>query len=105
MITTQTPPLASFGFFNSRAAIDFDQIHAESMDEAIEKMRKSVDEVNRALENAPSSGESFGEKIKQAVKRKSGRAVATERRAKALRPEDQASCAAEISPSHDSQRA
>jgi hypothetical protein len=25
MITTKTPPLASFGFFNSRAAIDFGQ--------------------------------------------------------------------------------
>jgi hypothetical protein len=67
-------PLASFGFFNSRGSISFDQIRCESLDEQIRKMEEGTADFNRAVEQAPSGGddESFGEKLKQAVKRKLG---------------------------------
>jgi flagellar hook-basal body complex protein FliE len=69
---TRTPPLALFGSFNVHAPIPR-EIRGENLHDVIRKMKESVADVNRALENAP-GGESFGERLKQAIKRKTGAA-------------------------------
>jgi hypothetical protein len=62
-----TLPLAAFGSFSS---ISVDQIRGQPMDEEIRKMQESAADLDRALENAPSGGDNAGERLKQAVKRK-----------------------------------
>jgi hypothetical protein len=75
-MNTKTPPVAAFGFFNVHAPVPTD-IRGENLDGVIEKMRKSTDEFNRALGNVPSHEESFGKRLKEAVKRKTGARAAS----------------------------
>jgi hypothetical protein len=69
---TTTLSLAAFGFFNSHNSISVDQIRGQPMDEEIKKMQESAADLDRASEKVPSGGDSAGERLKQAVKRKTG---------------------------------
>jgi vacuolar-type H+-ATPase subunit E/Vma4 len=77
---TKTPPFAVLGYFHSQTptAAILAQTRGESLEEMNRRVEQMTQDVNRALEKAPSrnQGETFGDRLKKAVQRRlNGRGV------------------------------
>jgi hypothetical protein len=73
-------PAVALGFgFDVRRSIP-EQIRGNNFDETLRRIERSTAEINRAVQAAPSSNDSFGERLKEAVRKKLGPKRQTQRK-------------------------